>query len=283
MNLPTVGIAIHKEMEAMNAERKNDELTHELKVGSRLELTVTDSVQDKVVLKEEHEVVAVPEAGVTTRSTDAAAGFKTRMVSQEWFDPELKALNEEEKADTPVARGGEEAAAKLVAEAAKIGVDLAKLAWDVIKGNSAVVDAKATTASVLYRETGGLDYEGAQQGSAAKYIISVRDSLIRSWEPIHAEICCDGTYHATPTREGIPSGYYMPAVHVYASTAKADWPCQISARAQMSEFSNVGHGACDPVVDILNSVDFGWLFQRQHLTLKFRAQGSRGFSLTAVG
>jgi len=264
----------------MKTEHEQTAAKRELKAGSRLVLTLTDNDTGKVVLKEEHEVVEAPkqkQSDVKTRAGTVEPGIHTRLLSQEWFDPELEALNAQPEVETHERGAGVDDAAKIVAEAAKIGLDIGKFAWDVIKANKPVVDTTATTSSVLYRDTDGLDYQGAQKGASSSYSLSVRDSLIKSWELIHADILCEGTYHATPSREGIPDGYYLPAVNVYASKAHADFPCQLSAKAKLSGVSNMGRGKLDAMVTILSSLDFGWLFQRKHLTLKFSAQGSRGF------
>ena len=268
----------------MSKEHEKTDEKRELKPGSRLLLTLTDNETGKVVLKEEHEIVEEPKeksSHVELRSATEQPPIQTRLLSQEWLDPELEELNAEPQVRT--LKGGAEVvdAAKVGVDAAKLGLDVAKFAWDVIKGNKAVVDAKATTTRVLYKNTDGLDYAGAQQAGTHSYTLSVRDSLIKSWECIHADIVCEGTYHATPRKEGIPDGYYLPAVNVYAPKAHADFPCQLNAKAKLSEVSNMGNGKLDPMVTILSSLDFGWLFQRKHLTLKFSARGSQGFRQVA--
>jgi hypothetical protein len=237
-----------------------------------LELTITNNDTGEVVLKEKHELVKAPEKGTTRGAVDEAQ-FKTRLVSQQWLDPELEALNEEREPEEPTTRGGE---AKIAVDAAKLGLDVAKFAWEVVKDNKAVVDAKATTTSVLYRETHGLDYKDTKSARPSSYTVSVRDSLIKSWELIHADIVCEGTYYATPRTEGIPLGHYLPEIHVYAPKAHADFPCQLNAKAELSAVSNMGSANIDPMVTILSSIDFGWLFQRKHITVKFQARGSQG-------
>jgi hypothetical protein len=244
-----------------------------LSVGDRLVVTLTDDVTDKVVLQEVHEVVAPPETSDRNPAASAEDGVKTQIVSQQWFDSELEALNR-------MMAGAETAgvAASAAVDAGKLGLDVAKFAWDVIKGNAAVVDADSTTTSVLYKKTNGMDYSGAQKSSAGSYTLSVHDSLITSWELIRATIKCEGTYHATPSKDGVPDGYYLPSVTIYASEANADFPCQLEAKASLSKVSNMGQGKLDPMLTILASLDFGWIMQRRHLTLKYSAQGSRGFA-----
>ncbi len=73
----------------------------------------------------------------------------------------------------------------------------------------------------------------------------------------------------------------MPSVHVYSPKAHADFPCQINAEVQLTDVSNMGTGTIDPMVTVLGSLDYGWLFQRRHLTVKFDARGSRGIARVA--
>jgi hypothetical protein len=260
-------------------ERSKGDAKRELKVGSRLQVTLTNNDTGKVVLRAEHEVVKVPKKRGIARGAEEAAQVETRLLSQEWFDPELEALNKEPQG-APVSRGAVEAA-KIGVDAAKLGLDVAKFAWDVIKANQAVVDAKATTTSVLYHDTHGMVYEGAKSARSSSYTLSVRDSLIKSWECIHADVVCEATYHATPRIKGIPDGYYLPSVHVYSPKAHADFPCQINVKAELTDVSNMGTGKIDPMVTVLSSIDFGWLFQRKHLTVKFNARGSQGVARVA--
>ena len=256
------------------SDRNKGDAKRELKVGSRLEVTLTNNDTGKVVLKEEHEIVKMPEEQGVARGVEEAGQVETRLLSQQWFDPELEALNKEPQ-EAPVSRGAAEAA-KTGVEAAKLGLDVAKFAWDVIKSNKAVVDAKATTTSVLYKGTNGMDYQGAESARPSSYTLSVRDSMIKSWECIHADIVCEGTYHATPRGKEIPEGYYLPSVHVYSPKAHADFPCQLNAKVSLTDVSNMGTGKIDPMVTVLSSIDFGWLFQRKHVTVKFNARGSSG-------
>jgi hypothetical protein len=252
---------------------------HEIEIGSRLELTLTDNDRGEVVLKEVYEVVKAPEKGITRGAVDESQ-FETRLVSQQWSDPELKALNEEAESKATATRGGNAAvdAGKLALDAGKLGLDIAKFAWDIVKNNKPVVDVKSTTTSVLYKDTGGMDYKEARSASPSSYTLSVRDSLIKSWEVIHADIVCEGTYNAKPRNESVPLGHYLPDVHLYAPKAHADFPCQLNAKAELSNVSNMGKSDIDPMVTILSSLDFGWLFQRKHITVKFEARGSQGIS-----
>lgn len=244
----------------------------ELKAGSRLIVTLTKDDTGEVALREEHEVLEVVQAKGATRGAGPAA-VQTRLVSQQWLDPELAALNAgDDQAPKRATRGAAGAA-----EAAKFGLDVARFAWEVVKDNKAVVDAKATTTCVLYKGTGGMDYQGARPAKASPYTLSVHDSLIKSWELIHAEVACEGTFGATPRADGIPQGQYLPAVQVYSPKASADWPCQVSVAATVSDVSVMGSGSLDPMVTILVGIDYGWIAQKRHVTVKFTARGSQGF------
>lgn len=135
----------------------NDE-KRELKAGGRLVMTLTNNDTGDVVLREEHEIIEAPGASGAKRGapgTEDQPQLDTRMVSQQWSDPELEQLNkdEEHKRTVPL-RGAKEAI-----DAGKLGLDIAKFAWDVVKANKAVTDAKATTTSVLYKGTSGMDYQ----------------------------------------------------------------------------------------------------------------------------
>lgn len=243
----------------------------ELKPGSRLIVTLTNDDTGDVVMQEEHEVLQPAPAKGTTRGATPAT-METRLVSQQWQDPVLAALNSDDGAPaTRTTRGGAGAA-----EAAKLGLDVAKFAWEVVKDNKAVVDAKATTTSALHKGTGGLDYQGARSSKASSYTLSVRDSWIKSWELVHAQVACEGTFGATPRVDGIPAGQYLPAVQVYSPKANADWPCQLSVSATVSAVSNMGRGNVDPMITILVGVDYGWIAQKRHVTVKFTARGSQG-------
>jgi len=247
---------------------------HELKAGSRLIMTLTADDTGQVLLEEEHEVVEASSEAQRTRGLPRGMEgltVETRLVSRQWHDPELQRLNE-----APAGTGGLRGGGAGAAEATKLGLEIAKFAWDVVKDNKAVANAKATTTSVLCKGTGGLDYESARPTKAPTYTLSVHDSLIKSWELIHAEIACEGTYGATPRTAGVPEGHYLPAVHVYAPKASADFPCQVDVSATLSEVSNLGTGPIDPQITILVGVDYGWIAQRRHLTLKYTARGSQG-------
>ena len=247
----------------------------ELNAGNRLIVTLTNNVTGDVVLKEEHEVVAATPAKGPSRGAQPAQ-IETRLVSQQWLDPELEQLNKTgAHKPAPATRG-----AGGSVEAAKIGLDIAKFAWEVVKDNKAVADAKATTTSVLYKGTSGMDYQSAKATKASSYTLSVHDSLIKSWELIHADIACEGTFGATPRTDGIPDGQYLPAINVYSPKASADFPCQVSVSAKVSDVSNMGTGKIDPMVTILCAVDFGWIAQRRQVIVKFTARGSQGLRRT---
>ena len=248
-----------------------DDQQHELRPGRRLILTITDNESDKPLLREEHEVVEAARPTGALRGAGTAE-LDTVMRAQAWSDPELQQLNEA-AAPAKALRGGGGAGA---VEAGKLGLEVAKFAWEIIKDNKAVVEAGATTTSVLYKGTGGLDYEGARKTKARTYTISVHDSLIKSWELIHAEIACEGTYAASPRSPDVPAGQYLPSVHVYSPKVSADFPCTVKVSATVSEVSNMGRGAIDPMIKVLCAADFGWLLQKRHIVIPYTAQGSRG-------
>jgi|GEM_PF-6910330 len=166
-----------------------------------------------------------------------------------------------------------------IAKLAEAGVKIAQFVWDIIKDNEAVVDISEASTTLLRTDDQDLfHYYGAVESESYKYKISVRDSLIKSWELAYADFSIAGSYGAKHQSEG---GWYVPSVYVKFYRAGADWPVYIKGSSIVTDGTNVGTIADPiPVITLQAKIEFGWVFQKKVKYFNFRISGKDGFSQT---
>ena len=102
--------------------------------GQKLVAVLEDATNGHILMKREYVVLEVPENG------DFETGLKTELVDEQWATSEAKALHSV-AGDKP--------------DPVKTGLEVTKFAWDFIKDNKAISNAKDTTTSIIIKDTFG--------------------------------------------------------------------------------------------------------------------------------
>lgn len=224
--------------------------------GQKLVAVIEDETNGQILMKREYEILDVPEDG------DLEKGLKTQLVNEEWGSPEAKAIHSV-KADK--------------GDPAKTALEVTKFAWDFIKDNKAVSNAKDTTTSIIIKGTDPLDYEKAREGKSVDVRFYVHDSIIKDWILVDTTSRLEGTYHATPSKPDIANGHYMPSVHFNVVKIFVAFSFRLDAHAEVTAPSNLGSkDNVQPQVKIHAKFKVNWLDSKTH-TATFIANGVGGF------
>lgn len=159
---------------------------------------------------------------------------------------------------------------------AKLGLDIVKFGWDVIKDGKPQLSADGAFTSVLRKDTSGLDYEYAKTNKTGTIEYKVTDSLIKSWVLINAKMKGVASYAATNPNFG---GQYLPNVQLDVESSYVMWGMNLNVNAQVSNVINASSVENpDPEIDVIAKINAGWLFQSFGQSAYFKVQGSRGIS-----
>jgi len=157
---------------------------------------------------------------------------------------------------------------------AKLGLDVLKFGWDVIKDGKPQVQTDGAFTSVLRRETTALDYGYAKRNETSILHFKVTDAWIPSWVLIETKFRGSASYAATNPSFG---GQYLQNVQFDVESAYAMWGMYLNVSAQVSNVTNSASVENpDPEIDVVARINAGWLFQSFGKSAYFRAQGSRG-------
>lgn len=233
--------------EEQNASIQGDRLVVEILTGEDEDTleTVSERVYEKI-------------------GTDGATQLVSEKINDD-FKAEREAV-ELEKKRTVLGAGKAEAA-----------IEVAKLAWDVLKDTRPQSVAKGAFTSVLDRnEMDPLRYPNAKNFKSKVYAIKFKNAF--GGVVAGVGLRCVGTYKAQkPPGSDVPEGDYLPQVAFDVIKAEAAATTKINAVASVTSPANVG--TADRVnpqifvkVDIVYS---GWL-KSETANFSLTIQGSRG-------
>lgn len=161
-------------------------------------------------------------------------------------------------------------------EIGKLGLEIMKFGWDVIKDGKPQLSADGAFTSVLRKDTSGLDYGYTKTNKTGTIEFKVTDAWIKSWVLIDAKMKGVASYAATNPNFG---GQYLPNVQLDVESAYLIWGMNLNVNAQVSNVINVSSvDNPDPVIDVIAKVNAGWLFQSFKESAYFKVQGSKGIS-----
>lgn len=233
----------------------------ELYVGQKITAVMEDVETNTVIATWEYEVLDVKD------KLDASQGLETRLLSENWISPEAKSIHALEGTIAGEALEGK----------ADTALEVTKFAWDFIKDNKAVSNAKDTTTSVILKGTDPLDYENATEGKTKDIRFYVHDSIIKDWILVDVTSRLQGTYHATPSKPEMAFGHYLPAVHFNVVKIFVGFSFRLDAHAEVTAASNLGpKDNVQPQVSIYAKFKVSWLSSNTH-TASFVANGLNGF------
>ena len=218
--------------------------------------------------------------------------LSTTLAEVEWPDPDFRAAQimdtvpqgaEEvvpQGAEEVVPQGAEEAVdPKLLAEAGKIGVEAAKLGWDIIKSNRAVTDLKGASTSLLNPgNMNPFDYTGAREGSSPHYYWSGYNWPIKTWKAFEVWLKVSGAYGAQAPA-GVASGLYIPSLYVeFPRTPWAGFGLRMDASVSVMPPWNAGRGQVVAQCDLVATVTVSSIVDPSRpRPFKFGANAQRGF------
>jgi len=217
--------------------------------------------QVRLTLTEEGEDAGDEPLYVADYALDNAG--EANLLKEIWQSPELQAFNA--LPDTAPTGGSS-------------GLDVARFAWDIIKSNRPVARGAGTMTSVLWKGTEGLDYTNARESKTRKFLLKV-DDWPTGIRLITVRFRLEGTYGATPTREDVPFGHYLPSIYFNVTECSAVWPTWVEASAEVTSPSDFG-SASDrvPRTRVYAKFSWGWVGSANNLTCGFVADGRRGMS-----
>lgn len=224
--------------------------------GQKLVAVLEDLSNKEILMKREYEVLEIPKDG------NFEQGLKTKLVNEQWISPQAQEVHSLQ-ADKP--------------DPVKTGLEVTKFAWEFIKDNKAVSNAKDTTTSIIIKDTDPLDYQQAREGRSADVRFYVHDSIIKDWILVDTTSRLEGTYYATPSKPDIAQGHYMPAVHFNVVKVFVGFSFRLDAHAEVTAPSNLGtKDNVEPQVKIYAKFKVSWLDSNTH-TAAFIANGVHGF------
>ena len=157
---------------------------------------------------------------------------------------------------------------------AKLGLDVLKFGWDVIKDGKPQVSVDGAFTAVLKKETTALDYGYAKRNQTPILQFRVTDAWFTSWVLIETKFRGSASYAATNPSFG---GKYLQNVQFDVESASAVWGMNLNVSAQVSNVTNSSSVENpDPEIDIVARINAGWLFQSFGRSAYFRAKGSEG-------
>lgn len=174
--------------------------------------------------------------------------------------------------------------AKAAVDAAKVGLDCAKLAWEIIKSNKATAITDDVKSSVLSAsDPDPMNYPGATPGESGIYTWVINDAftLFGTINYITVKICLQGSWHASPLPgSSAPPGLYLPSLYFNVTQCTVNLPCYLNGTANLENPTNIGTAdRAEASVVSHAKLTGGWLFQSIGISVKFIATGGGGFTL----
>lgn len=160
---------------------------------------------------------------------------------------------------------------------AEVAIEVAKLAWDVLKDSRPQAVAKGAFTSVLDRkEMDPMRYPNARNFRSKKYQINFKN--VEGKVVAGVGLRCVGTYKAQkPPGSDVPEGDYLPQVAFDVIKAKAAATTKIDAVASVTSPANVGTAdKVNPQIFVKVDITYsGWL-KSETASFSLKVQGSKG-------
>lgn len=204
---------------------------------------------------------------------------------EHWLTPTIRTAQIHPRdLDLRLAGVATKAAAGTAVEAAKVGLDAAKLAWEIIKDSKATAITADVKSSVLSQnDTDPLSYSGAKEGDSGDYTWVINDSF--DWfgtiNYITVRIGLQGSWDASPSASSsAPPGLYLPSLYFNVKECTVNFPCYLNGTANLETPTNIGTADRTNASIVAHAkLTGGWLVQSIGISVKFLATGSGGFSL----
>ncbi|GAB6909420.1 hypothetical protein DESC_970062 [Desulfosarcina cetonica] len=160
---------------------------------------------------------------------------------------------------------------------AEAAIEVAKLAWDILKETRPQAIAKGAFTSVLdSREMDPLRYPNAKNFKSDIYAVNFKN--VFGTVVAGVKLRCIGTYKAQkPPGSNIPDGDYLPQVAFDVIKAEAAATTSINAVASVTSPANVGTADhVNPQVFVKVDITYSGWFKSETANFPLTVQGSRG-------
>lgn len=211
--------------------------------------------------------------GVSTESQELC-----RLIDSYLKEPTAKSM--QTKAADPAS-----AAMTAAVEAAKLRLEIAKFAWQVIKDNrpSIEVETGAARTSILWaNDTNTLNYEYAKPASSEikKIVICSKvpftSKCLKDWAKVEMRV--SGTHQAQHSNQ---KGQWIPSVQLETPTVWAFAAQKVNISASLTNPSNLGgHDNILPYAEIVADMSVSGNITTDRIQAKFTVHGKDGFKLS---
>ncbi|MDD2892962.1 MAG: hypothetical protein PHF20_03440 [Halothiobacillaceae bacterium] len=166
-------------------------------------------------------------------------------------------------------------AAKVAVEAGKLGLDVAKFAWEIIKDARPVTKADGAYTSILsIKDKNYENYGYSVSGTSA--VVDYEGKSLFTNTLFHAKFRIDGYYNAA--NPSVP-GNWMPSVAFKVDESFAGFTWNLNAGAAITSAANRASAAApEPEIQIVANVQANGWFQSFTNSFTFYANGRTGFS-----
>lgn len=164
--------------------------------------------------------------------------------------------------------------AKVAVEAGKLGLDVAKFAWEIIKDARPVTKADGAYTSILSAKDKNYENYGySVNGTSA--VVDYEGQNLFTMTLFHAKFRIDGYYNAT--NPSVP-GNWMPSVAFKVDESFAALTWNLNAGAAITSAANLASSAApEPEIQIVANVQANGWFQSFTDSFTFYANGRTGF------
>ncbi|MDD3609288.1 MAG: hypothetical protein PHI49_06015 [Halothiobacillaceae bacterium] len=170
--------------------------------------------------------------------------------------------------------GSKGGAAEVGVEAAKLGLKVAKFAWEIIKDGRPKTTAEGAYTTILSVKDGSYEnYEYAVRGESP--VVSYTGKNLFGMTLYDAQFKLDGAYKAT--HPSVP-GYWMPSVAFKVENAFAGFTWNLNAGAAITSAVNrASASAPEPEIQVVANVQANGWFQSFTKSFDFYANARTGF------
>ena len=159
-------------------------------------------------------------------------------------------------------------------KSAKVAIEVAKLAWDVIKNNRPETVATGAFTSVYASGNSNWDnYDQAKSG--ASQAVTIKSKSLVKVTLTEVRFALAGYYGAKHSSIG---GHWLPLVNLDVQHVYAIFSWKVNAKASVTLPVNMGTVAApNPEMPVFMQISESGLFQNDTVNYEFRANGKDGF------
>ena len=159
-------------------------------------------------------------------------------------------------------------------KSAKVAIEVAKLAWDVIKNNRPETVATGAFTSVYASGDSNWDnYDQAKSG--ASQAVTIKSKSLVKVTLTEVRFALAGYYGAKHSSIG---GHWLPLVNLDVQHVYAIFSWKVNAKASVTLPVNMGTVAApNPEMPVFMQISESGLFQNDTVNYEFRANGKDGF------